>query len=71
VGVAIHRGILLHGLSLNVHRHRLSFLGLRPCGLDGVLPGFLPCANEEPSTHRFESIGDSLVHFARQRFTRS
>jgi lipoate-protein ligase B len=34
VGIHIEKGILLHGLSLNVFRTPQSFAGIRPCGLE-------------------------------------
>ena len=64
VGVAVQQGVLLHGLSLNIQRHPLSFRGLRPCGLDGVLPGFLspaPYGSDEPF---FIEAGAELLRVA-------
>lgn len=34
VGIAIHDGVVLHGLAMNVFKTPKSFLGLRPCGMD-------------------------------------
>jgi lipoate-protein ligase B len=40
LGVQIQKGVLLHGIAINIYKTPLSFVGLRPCGLD--LPvGFL------------------------------
>jgi lipoate-protein ligase B len=37
VGIHIEKGILMHGLSLNVFRTPESFAGIRPCGLDAAV----------------------------------
>jgi lipoyl(octanoyl) transferase len=33
VGIHVQEGIVLHGLSLNIHRTAQSFYGINPCGL--------------------------------------
>jgi lipoyl(octanoyl) transferase len=69
VGVAVHRGFLLHGLSLNVSRHPRSFHGLRPCGLDGVFPAFLfEGSGMDPRS--FERVGKTLLKRAAEAFNR-
>lgn len=37
VGIHVEKGVLHHGLCLNVYKTDLSFVGLRPCGLDAEM----------------------------------
>lgn len=53
VGVQVDRGVLLHGMALNVYRTITSFRGLRPCGLDAELDYLLP----DQDQIEFERIG--------------
>src|SRR3989344_3796394 len=43
VGIHVEKGVVLHGMALNVYRTSESFLGIRPCGLDAS-PAFLASA---------------------------
>jgi lipoate-protein ligase B len=64
VGVHIHRGVLLHGMALNVFRTPQSFLGLRPCGLDAQADFLF----SEPDEDRFLSVAEQLVTELRRHF---
>jgi len=65
VGVQVHQGVLLHGLSLNGYRTSQSFQGLRPCGLDAPV-GFL--LKEGASEADFVELGTRLLDSAQRRF---
>ena len=64
VGVYIDRGVLLHGIAINVFSTPTSFLGIRPCGLDAV-PEFL-CKDEPP----MEIIAQALAKETLAQFWR-
>ena len=78
VGIHIERGVLLHGLALNVYRTPESFMGLRPCGLD-VVPSFLAETvewkarsgwDQAPELRRlFAETGRHLVEVAGRRLS--
>lgn len=77
VGVHVERGVLLHGLSLNVQRYPGSFLGLRACGLEAQ-PAFLAGdAAVGDSFGRgdggitFEKVGAELQEALLERFWRA
>lgn len=78
VGVHIERGVLLHGLSLNVQRYPGSFLGLRACGLDAQ-PAFLEgdagvdCSDGggDGGGTTFEKVGAELQEALLERFWRA
>lgn len=57
VGVRIEKGILLHGVALNVFPTKESFFGINPCGLDAVVDFLFPkgCSEEE-----FLQVGEDL-----------
>jgi lipoate-protein ligase B len=62
VGVHFERGILLHGLALNVFRTPGSFAGIRPCGLEPRVDFLLGAPSDEAGLERqFTSIGERLV----------
>ena len=65
VGVHIEKGVLLHGLAVNVYQTPQSFQGLRPCGLDKPV-GYLFADHE--GEKRFEEVGERLARITRQRF---
>ena len=65
VGFRIVDGWITHGVSLNVFATPLSFLGLRPCGLDAA-PGFLRPAPDAD----FLAIGESFRNSVKARLTR-
>lgn len=49
IGLAVRRGVTLHGLALNVRREaEAGFAGFNPCGLDGVAPTSLEAALDRP-----------------------
>jgi lipoate-protein ligase B len=56
LGVRVDRGVLQHGVSLNVFRTPLSFQGLRPCGLDTPVDYLLDRADEA----QFVACGEAL-----------
>jgi lipoate-protein ligase B len=78
VGVHVERGVLLHGLSLNVQRSPGSFLGLRACGLDAQ-PAFLAgdagvgCSDGggDGGGTTFEKVGAELQEALLARFWRA
>ncbi len=72
VGVHVERGVLLHGLSLNVQRHPGSFLGLRACGLDAQ-PAFLvgDVGLGTDCGRAFEKVGVELQEALLERFWRA
>lgn len=78
VGVHVERGVLLHGLSLNVQRFPGSFLGLRACGLDAQ-PAFLAgdagvgCSDGggDGGGTTFEKVGAELQEALLARFWRA
>ena len=57
VGIRVQKGVILHGLALNVYPTPESFQEIRPCGL-GARPSYLFYSQEQAS---FEKVGDSLV----------
>lgn len=44
LGVQVERGVVLHGVSVNIYRTETSFYGLNPCGLQAPV-GFLEPAD--------------------------
>lgn len=70
VGIRVQRGIVLHGVALNVFETPLSFSGIRPCGLD-LPPAFLHdgamCTDREAL---FSAVGHALQEAAFQTFWR-
>lgn len=67
VGIHIEKGVLLHGLAVNGFRTSLSFLGLKPCGLDAPVDFLLP----EPSETEFDLLGKRLIQEILQKFWRA
>lgn len=65
IGIQIERGVLKHGISMNVFQTPESFYGIDPCGIKGARPGFLEsvaAAHSAYSTQetRFMEWGDRL-----------
>ncbi len=82
IGIQVSRGVLLHGLSLNVFRTPESFFGIRPCGLDAQVDFLLESSSETslemPSPERqsqnlitFEKVGRELLETASSVFSGS
>lgn len=69
VGIHIERGVLLHGLSVNGFATPTSFVGLRPCGLDGVVPDYLIQSDTSSRLEDFERLGEWILEEARVAFT--
>ena len=65
VGVHAHEGVLLHGLSLNGFETRVSFMGIKPCGMDPRehLMDYL-LGRVEKHSEEFSSMGIRLAHAA-------
>ncbi len=57
VGIRVERGVVLHGLSLNAYRTPISFMGIRPCGLDAQVAY---CWDSEEEAD-FQGLGKILV----------
>lgn len=64
VGIHVERGVLLHGLALNVYRTQTSFRGLRPCGLDEPVDFLL----QSPDDSKFEQIGEMILQATAEVF---
>ena len=64
VGIHIEKGILLHGLAINIFQTQNSFLGIRPCGLDASPAYLLGTANIQ----EFLNIRDKLQKWTLQKF---
>ncbi len=65
VGIHIERGVLLHGVALNVYPAPMSFFGIRPCGLD-ARPGY--CLDGPAGDEVFLRVGRELEHSIFSRF---
>jgi len=65
LGVQVERGVLLHGVALNVYATPESFVGLRPCGLDAPVD-FLMAA--DLGEREFEVVADRFLASACQEF---
>ena len=68
VGVHIEQGILLHGLAINAFRTPVSFVGLRPCGLDAPLDFLLQGKPLEAREELFEVMGKDIRRAALRQF---
>jgi lipoate-protein ligase B len=64
LGVHIENRIFLHGLSINGYQTPLSFMGLRPCGLESP-PSYLM---EREENVAFEDLGKKIIEAARDQF---
>ena len=64
VGVQVCRGVLLHGLAINIFRTPQSFYGLKPCGLDAQVDFLL----EQPNESVFLEIPNRLVQELSRHF---
>ncbi len=61
-GIAVKNGVVLHGISVNGFAHPLSFIGLRPCGLE-VTPDGRPMQMDYAlqGPEKFEFLGERLI----------
>lgn len=78
VGIHVEDGVLMHGLSVNGYATPLSFLGVRPCGLDLPIDFAIQRAGSEVSTplslpqeEQFQALARGLLREARKRFDRA
>ena len=61
-GIKISQGVVLHGLCFNGYSTPLSFLGLKPCGLDAQA-GYLLKTDQD-----FENLKDMIIQSCKKYF---
>ncbi len=77
VGIHVSQGIVTHGLAINFYPTRLSFQGLRPCGLDLPVSYLftqtpienLSVSEREALELRFHEVGQDLIQEARIQYS--
>lgn len=65
MGLKVEKGVLLHGISINVFETAESFYGIRPCGLE-ARPGFLVGRRDE---RVFSEVGSALSQMILREFS--
>lgn len=70
VGIHIEQGILLHGISVNGFATSTSFVGLRPCGIEGGAPDYLLRGATASEAEEFLQLGSRILEEASRVFSR-